>query len=221
MKNIILQHYTGTLGRIEKLSIANIKTYADTIGVEYRFLDGNVWSENYRPAFQKLYMLDEEFDSYDEVLMLDIDMFVTRNNYKNVFKEESGIGLHMEIEKGLRNRIANLYPDIASNNHPYWSGAFYKMNLNLRKTFRECLNDSMKWIDVYKQKKFYGDEGVMHGLAKMTNLSEEGAYIDRDWCFGSYFSGIEDAKIVHLRPKPTGSKNKNYDDLHMRGIIKS
>ena len=42
MKNIILQHYTGELGELEKLSRDNIKKYAEFCGAEYQLIRGNL-----------------------------------------------------------------------------------------------------------------------------------------------------------------------------------
>tara|TARA_R110002167_G_scaffold203832_1_gene407812 strand:- start:106 stop:234 length:129 start_codon:yes stop_codon:yes gene_type:complete len=42
MKNIILQHYTGELGELEKLSQKNIQEYAKACGAEYKLIQGNV-----------------------------------------------------------------------------------------------------------------------------------------------------------------------------------
>lgn len=40
MKNIILQHYDGELGELEKLSIDNISNYAKKCGAEYELVLG-------------------------------------------------------------------------------------------------------------------------------------------------------------------------------------
>lgn len=47
MKNIILQHYDGELGELEKLSIDNISNYAKKCGAEYELVLGAVqWETN-------------------------------------------------------------------------------------------------------------------------------------------------------------------------------
>ena len=91
MRNIILQHFTGKLRPLDKLSVENISAYAERIGVEYQFVEGQVFREHLTPPCQKVHILDEKWDEYDDVLMLDIDMFVTKNLRLNVFKAE-GVG---------------------------------------------------------------------------------------------------------------------------------
>ena len=75
MKNIILQHYTGEPGELERLSIANISDYASRIGAEYKLVQGNVFRKTLTAPCQKMYMLDPVWDEYDYVVMMDIDMF--------------------------------------------------------------------------------------------------------------------------------------------------
>ena len=75
MKNIILQHYDGKLGELEKLSIDNISNYAKKCGAEYELVLGRPMGNKLSVQSQKLCVLSDKYDDYDMVVMLDIDMF--------------------------------------------------------------------------------------------------------------------------------------------------
>ena len=45
-------------------------------------------------------MLDKCWDKYEDVLMLDIDMFAPKNMNENVFNY-SGVGLYEDVQKRL------------------------------------------------------------------------------------------------------------------------
>ena len=47
---------------------------------------------------KKLIMLDERFDKYEDVLMVDLDMFVVKNVKDNAF-DVPGVGLNPKVKK--------------------------------------------------------------------------------------------------------------------------
>ena len=57
MKNIILQHWTGTLGPLELASKANMEKYAKQCGAEYELILGNQFHPKLHGCYQKLIML--------------------------------------------------------------------------------------------------------------------------------------------------------------------
>jgi len=99
MANIILQHFDGNLRPLDELSIENIKAYAKMVGAEYELIRGKPFREHLTSPCQKVYMIDERYDIYDDVLMLDIDMFAPKgmtdkwmNNYNRPYHfEDEGI----------------------------------------------------------------------------------------------------------------------------------
>lgn len=73
------------LRELDKLSMENIQEYAKLVGADYRLITGRPFNPSLTSPCQKVYMLNEEFDSYDQVLMLDIDMFATKGyDYKYI-----------------------------------------------------------------------------------------------------------------------------------------
>ena len=224
MKNIILQHWTGEMDELGTLSSKNISTYAEKIGADYKLLRGDVFRKNLKnpwPPVQKLHMLDEEFDDYDMVVMLDIDMFARRGMEENIFEDVSGVGLHEEIQQRLlKANKAGKYSDL---NAPWWGGAIYRLDRELRKKLREQLHEDE--IDYFCTRTYGGDEGLMHRLASLAKVNPKGTYFPNNkWCYCSYRDGIEDAALIHIRTKvkpqgPKRTKIENYRDLVKRGIL--
>ena len=228
MTNIILQHFNGTLGELENLSIANIQRYAEFVQADYRLVTGKPFNVNLTNPCQKMHMLHEEFDEDDDVLMLDIDMFTVRGNVANVFGE-IGVGLSAAFQEKLRKKFIAQYPTLGSVHAPYWGGAIYKLSKDLRLKLREQMdgrdNSWMQHSLVQVNKRFhFEDEGIMHTLAKMAQISPVNAAIDPKWCQDSYSPTLQKSGFVHIR-KGTGipgferTKIENYKILVQKGVI--
>jgi hypothetical protein len=222
-KNIILQHFDGELRELDKFSIENIKAYANLIGADYELITGKPFRAHLTSPCQKVHMLDERFDKWENVLMLDIDMFAPKNMKTNVFNEV-GVGMHNDIQVMLHGKIARAYSSIASLSAPYWGGAIYKMNRSMRQTLRSNLGKDESWMENYNKGYHFEDEGIMHTLAFKSGLGEKDMYINKKWCQCSYLPHPEKAGFIHIRTKvtPSGPKREkieNYNELVERGII--
>jgi hypothetical protein len=220
MKNIILQHFDGDLRPLDKLSMANIQQYAEMVGAEYRLITGRPFREHLTSACQKVHMLHEEFDDYDTVLMLDIDMFAPVGMTENVF-DVKGIGLYAQTQQMLHRRLAQ---GPGSMNHPYWGGAIYKLSKKDRQSLREGLGGNEKWMDQFNQPYHYEDEGIMHILALKQNYKPKNPYMHRKWCQCSFLPNPENAGFIHVRTKitpigPKREKIENYNELKSKGIL--
>ena len=218
MRNIILQHFTGKLRTLDKLSVENISAYAERIGVEYQFVEGQVFREHLTPPCQKVHILDEKWDEYDDVLMLDIDMFVTKNLRLNVFKAE-GVGLFADVQKGLKNRLVK-HGRIESES-AYFGGAIYKLTKQQRQSLRDGIPEDDSWMDPYNKPYQFEDEGIMSELFHRTDT--QWSNLDQKWCQDSYIPEHK-AGMIHVRTKikPEGPKREkidNFYDLQMRGVI--
>lgn len=222
MKNIILQHFTGKMGELEKLSYDSLKNYAKFCGAEYKLVRGNVFNKGLSPICQKMIMLDEQWDDYDTVVMVDIDMIVRPGERKNIFTDESGIGRHHGIQTHLRESINRQHPFLTNTEYPYWGGSCYRLNKDIRKEFR-------KHLHLHEMTQFsgnYNDEGIMHRCAILSNFKEKkGIYFDRQqWNHSSFDIGVENAEFIHIRKKLVagGAKVEKmvaYKDLVDRGIL--
>ena len=224
MKNIILQHYDGELGELERLSVKNITEYANLVGADYQLVLGKPFRDHLTAPCQKVIMLDDRFDEWDNVLMIDIDMFTPKYMTQNVFKQV-GVGLHTPPwQPKLHRRIVAEHPHLASLKAPYWGGAIYKLSRDLRKSLRAHLGGNEDWMLPFNVKFNYEDEGIMHVLANKAQVPLKNAYIDPRWCQCSYLPFPETAGFVHVRTRaePNGphlNKIDNYNRLKARGVF--
>tara|TARA_E500000318_G_scaffold49961_1_gene46803 strand:+ start:3232 stop:3894 length:663 start_codon:yes stop_codon:yes gene_type:complete len=219
MKNIILQHWTGELGPLELASKANMEKYAKQCGAEYQLIEGNQFRSWLSPPCQKLIMLDERFDKYQDVLMVDLDMFVVKNVKENVF-HVPGVGLNSKVQKDIFKAMckSRKYRSVTDPNGPFWGGAFWKFNNEQRKQLRKFIvDDEMK---VWKQN--FVDEGIIHRLASQAGFKQ--IDVPEEWCWGNCFPGYEKAKMIHIRHKfkyvgPKVPKLEVFEALKKEGIF--
>jgi len=223
--DILLQHYTGDLGELEILSSENISAYANKIGAEYELVLGNKFRPNLAPQIQKLVMLDEKYDEYDYVVMVDIDMFVRKGMNENVITDISGVGMYCDIQQNLHAGLHRKYPMMTSMSSPYWGGAIYRLNRDQRIALRKQIPQIENKMQEFNN--YLVDEGIMSVLAFYAGMkiNEEtvlpGNY---KWCHCSYRPGIENAAMIHIRTKTTMTGNKrpkieNYRSLVERNLI--
>lgn len=126
MKNLIYQYWKGPLKPGVLASTKLMKEYADRIGAEYRF-DHNVEIASktvdipiyYEPANP---LVDKSFDEYDNVALIDIDVFPVEGLTENLFDvldgEDAGICTEPE-QPGLR-QIYNV-AGINNENDKRWA----------------------------------------------------------------------------------------------------
>ena len=224
MPNIILQHFDGELRELDKLSKNNIMEYADQCGAEYELVKGKPFRNHLTSPCQKVFMLDEKYDEYDDVLMLDIDMFVPKNMKVNIF-DQVGVGLYNPIQQRLHSKLVNKNPFQGSMDTPYWGGAIYKMNRKLRQKLRAGLGGNEGWMNAYNQPYQWEDEGIFHTLAFKTGLRiNQDQMLHPKWCYDNYLDYPQYAGMIHIRTKitpqgPKQEKIKNYQALVDKGIL--
>ena len=223
MKNIILQHFDGHLRELDVLSVENIKKYAKLVGAEYQLVRGKPFRSHLTAPCQKVHMIHEEWDDYDQVLMLDIDMFTPRDMTENIFELE-GVGLYEDVQKRLHRRLAENLPLQASMNTPYWGGAIYKLDRDARIKLRSALGGNEGWMNPYNKAYNYEDEGIMHTLAFKTGYNPKTPYLNKKWCQCSFLPHPENAGFIHIRTKvtpqgPKREKIENYNELVTKGIV--
>jgi len=190
--NIILQHWTGELGEIEKLSSANISKYAERVGAEYRLLRGDVFRRGMAAQCQKVFMLDASLDRYETVVMLDMDMFARAD--ASIF-DADGCGLHELMQWGLCKKLRYMFPKLGNRKYSYWGGAVYKFDLDMRRRLRKHIREH----EIIQFNELFHDEGIMHRLAVLAKI--KGHYFADDrWSF-SFGENIEGAAFIHLRPR--------------------
>jgi len=205
------------------LSSVNISKYADMVGADYKLLRGDVFRANLSPPMQKLHMLDEVFDEYDVVVMLDIDMFIRNGMEDNIFDDDiQGVGLGGDLQNRLLKNLSRQKPAMANFDYPYWGGAVYKLYRELRQKLRVHINENE--LHLFSGQGSYEDEGMMHRLATLAKIEKCCLPGGKKWSHGSFEDGIENAAIIHIRTKiapqgPKRAKIVNYRDLVGRGLI--
>jgi len=224
MKNIILQHWTGEMDELGLASQKNISRYAKSVGADYRLLRGDVLDASFIPPMQKLFMLDESFDEYDVVVMLDMDMFVRKGMDKNIFTDETGYGKHTAVQKMLSKKIVQRYPKLGKAGYPYWGGAVYRFPREDRQKLRQHL--SMEDFRPFDNHYNFADEGVMHVLAVRSGMKlNEDSYMKSNlWECGNFEDNVDQCYFIHIRTKitPKGPKQDkilNYRAMVARGLI--
>ncbi len=226
MKNIILQHFDGKLRELDILSMENISAYAKTIGAEYELVEGKPLGKNLTSPCQKAYCIDSHWDKYDNVLMLDIDVFIRKNLTEDIFKVP-GHGIHGDTQVTLKQKLI-AKGKIAEHN-PYWAGSIYKFSREERELLRSAMPEDPSWMQDYNMPYRFEDEGILAELAGKINFPC--VYLDFKWNQCSFLPNPQDAKMIHVRTKKPGvltgtwesgakrPKIENYYELKMSGII--
>jgi hypothetical protein len=216
VRNLILQHWTGAIDALGEASSANIRAYADRIGAEYRLLRGDVFRPGLTAPMQKLQMLSAEFDGYDMVVMLDLDMFAVSGIAENIFTDVEGTGLFSEYTQKVFERCRREHPTLCDKRYAYWGGAIYRLPLELRQRLRRHIKDE----DLQQFNRSFQDEGVMHRLATFEKIEQD--KIPDRWCHCSYRPDPEKAAMIHVRTKiaPNGPKRTKIENYRaLRGVI--
>ncbi len=223
-KNIILQHYepqSDNIGKptpeIVQKSSANIKRYAESLGAEYKLLDGYPFQKGLRSQCQKCCAINEEYDKYDTVVVLDTDKFVTTTCTDNVF-EAKGIAVYDDVHRNRQQpAFGQEFPRISSPEYPMWSGAIYVMPRDFRQLMRKQINDAMRKVFKLISPRPYVDEGIFHVLCFKAQFKLD-TYLDEKWDYSSYLPNPESANMIHIRHRPK-THIENYYDLVNAGII--
>jgi|TARA_R110000822_G_scaffold48453_3_gene127597 hypothetical protein len=206
MKNIIMQHYEGpNMPDYMIASVANINAYAERCGAEYKLLDGFPFSKQLNFICQKLAVLNEEYDEYDNIVIVDTDMYERKGQTENIFDVE-GIGMRNELQTMLHKKLTQKYPLLTFENGPYWGGAIWKFTRAQRILLRNQIIEN----EMIPFNNDYNDEGIVHRIATLAGIKQEGTTLPGGfkWCHCSYRPGVEQAAMIHIRPKTTPEGNK-------------
>ena len=128
MRNLIYQVWCGTLSEEAKASSKLMKQYADRIGAEYllhmnpniasKLVDGN------GPYWEWLNpVVDDSFLEYDNVLVVDLDVFPVENLNENIFEQNFGdVGACTEPFQGKQRATVTVGGHINKVNDEKWAG---------------------------------------------------------------------------------------------------
>lgn len=205
--NIILQHWNGDLNELTELSVNNIRQYARRIGADYELIRGKPFRSHLTSPCQKVHCISNDFAWYDQVLMLDPDVFTVKGLDKNIFNE-SGNGIHGPVQKRLKKRLIS--QGRMAKDSPYWGGSIYKFNNAERYELRKMMPANDGWLDFYNKAYHYEDEGILAYLASRAGIHEN--YLDFRWNQCSYLPKPEEAFMIHIRTKKMGMPNGSWDN---------
>lgn len=127
MKNLIYQVWCGTLSEEAKASSKLMKQYADRIGAEYLLhMNPNISSrlvDSNGPYWEWLNpIVDDSFLKYDNVLVVDLDVFPVENLKQNIFEENFGdVGACTEPFQGKQRATITVGGHINKANDERWS----------------------------------------------------------------------------------------------------
>jgi len=141
MKNIIYQYWKGDLKPGVVYSTELVKKYAESIGAEYRFDHNKIIAGKISPV--PVYyesanpLIDPYFDDYDNIAMMDIDIFPVDNLKENIFDQLDGedAGICTEPDQPYFRSIMNV-SDITYDNDILWTNML-KNKWNIKYSFDE------------------------------------------------------------------------------------
>ena len=170
-RNIILQHWVGSQPSWATVAEKTMRKYAAEIGADYELVGGWPVGHEQGPNSQKLHYLNEKYDKYDQVLMLDMDTIATKK-YDNVFdRPEIGV-LHDRAMQGPHTaRVSRTYhcaPNLYKLGSHIFFGNFIKLKTEQRQKLREHLNWSLFAREVKDQ--YCGDEIILHYLLHKSEI---------------------------------------------------
>ena len=177
MKNLILQHWNGPLPLWAEKCKQSIENYAETINADYQLLSGYPFITppdkfEIKPwtVIQKIHILNEVYDNYHDVLMLDMDMMaISRFPIDNIFNYE-GIGrLHLKSMSGLNNSRSKLWPKLYKEGAPAFFGNCVKLTQRERVILRSVC-DKEEILDASNGNLPPNDEAIMHYLMHKSNV---------------------------------------------------
>lgn len=200
MNNIILQHWNGPLPEWARLAKKSIELYADKIGCKYQLIEGYPLGQELGPNPQKLVYINDEYDQYEKVLMLDMDVIAT-NVYRNVFDQtEIGV-LHDRAMKG-ESRTPKAAPELFEIGVPIFFGNYIMTTKEQRVKMRDYAD--WNWLAKKVVDSYSGDEIVLSWLMNEAKILE-GTSIEQMCmrCAGTSYKDIHFRKHNRLDRKFT------------------
>src|SRR5690606_16298876 len=131
--NLILQNWhNADLPPIARESVANIAAYAARIGAGHRLLCGAQFHPELSVQCQQLCLINPEFDAWDNVAMMDCDMFARPGLAEDLFALP-GHGFH---QKEAHARVCRALPAFTSATAGFYGGCLYKFTRAERQALR-------------------------------------------------------------------------------------
>lgn len=229
-KFLVLQHWNGPYSEIVECSKKNIRRYAEFCGADHIFVEGKPFDQDLNDYCQKLCVFNDEYDGYDCIVVLDIDIFTNIKLNQNIFTDVSGVCVEFltaKNGKGWSEELSKEFPGLISANHPYTWGGVIRLEKNIRTKLKTTLNSVPK-SDI-KKISHLTDEAIYNHLFFLADMKDIYLPDGMKWQFPSNRVRlrrikIEDAALIHIKDKsaflgPTKTKMENYLELVSKNII--
>jgi len=165
--NIILQHYAGTAPSWVYVAEKTMRRYAARTGADYELVGGFPKGEKLGFTAQKLCMLDEKYDKYDQVCMIDMDTIAT-DVYESFWdRPEIGV-LHGRAMRNPNERTPKAAPSLYTHGSWCFFGNWIKLNREQRQELRKHWNQELfegAIVDSHP-----GDEIILHYLIHKSGI---------------------------------------------------
>lgn len=177
--NLILQHYEGSEPDWVKYAERSFRQIEQE-GTEYKRVKGFPMGKNLGFTAQKLCMLNEEYDEYENVLMIDMDTLYTGRSFD--FWDTSYIGvLHdrairgpdaIDLQTGKKypSRTCFAAPKLYREGSWCFFGNWIKLNREQRQELRKHWNQEL--FEEALVDKHPGDEIILHYLMHQSGILE-------------------------------------------------
>ena len=246
MKNLIYQNWSGIITNEVKVSSRHMKMYSEYVGADYRFdINPNISSKLCKiPYYYECFnfLFDSSFDRYDNILVVDSDIFVTKLKTKNIFEEEiKDIGISLELHQPelrkktdgkinfkndekwynfLKEKYNIVLPRDNNNDLKiYNSGVVLWSRTGIEKSKKEFLpfQEYINFIKLKKLPRFYSlDQPYLHAMIFFSKLN----YTELDNIWNSFVCHTRDnlGNLVVNDDRTTNSifvhnQLKNTDNL--------
>lgn len=176
--NLILQHFAGPMPSWAYLAEKTMRKYAEQTGAEYRLIRDFPMGEKLGFTPQKLCLLLEEYDEYDQVCMIDMDTIATRKYESFWDRPEIGV-LHDRAMGGPNaknaitgkphpSRTHNAAPALYKQGQWCFFGNWIKLHREYRQELRKHWNQEL--FEKSLQDKHPGDEIILHYLIHQSGI---------------------------------------------------
>jgi len=203
--NLILQHFEGTMPEWAYYCEKTVKRYAEMTGADYQLIRGFPMGKELGFTPQKLCLLLEKYDEYDQVCMIDMDTIATKRYQSFWNRPEIGV-LHDRAIAGpkalnavTRKPHPSKTPEAAPNLYKQGSWCFFgnwiKLNREQRQELRKHWNQ--KLFEESLVDKHPGDEVILHYLFHQSKILD-GKH-PRDVCMRTDYRDGEDLCNLKFR----------------------
>ena len=165
--NIILQHFAGDMPLWAKKAEKTMAMYAEKTGADYELVLDFPMGEELGFTPQKLCMLTEKYDKYDQVCMIDMDTIATKEYESFWDRPEIGV-THARPMRDPDERTSKAAPELYTKGSWIFFGNWIKLNREQRVALRAYWDQELFARSLVD--KHPGDEIILHYLINKSGI---------------------------------------------------